>query len=338
MEDELRKAAKILADGGLVALPTETVYGLGADACNETAVARIFVVKGRPQFNPLIVHAVDLEGAEKIGVFGPVERQLAAAFWPGPLTIVVPLSAERGEEKAEISPLVTAGLSAIAIRVPAHPVMGLLLRLSGLYIAAPSANISGRVSPTSAAHVIADIGDKVDLVIDGGETSEGIESTIVKVVSGVDGGNELLLLRPGTITAAQLSEVSGLKVRGLKFRNDEGVSLPEALLSKASLPEAPGALLKHYAPKADVRLNADEINSGEGVLGFGPEAETGPLSNLGPVFNLSETGDLREAAHRLYAGLHYMDEQGVGMIAVRPIPMEGIGLAINDRLRRAAQN
>ena len=331
MNNEITKAAQILQGGGLVALPTETVYGLGANARDEAAVARIFEVKGRPDFNPLIVHVTGAAAAADIGEFGPVERQLAAAFWPGPLTLVVPLKSSAG-----ISPLVTAGLGTIALRAPKHEMMQALLQQSGLAIAAPSANRSGGVSPTRAAHVWQDLGDTVDLILDGGATKAGIESTIVKVVEGGEHGPFLLMLRPGTVTPRDLTEATGLGVVGLEEYRAALAHGTEQGAGKEA-PISPGLLLKHYAPQAELRLNAKEVRAGEGLLAFGAldgtlDGQSGEM----PLYNLSEAGDLEEAARRLYGGLRWMDSQGVSHVAVSPIPQEGIGAALNDRLQRAA--
>lgn len=341
----IQQAADILAQGGLVAFPTETVYGLGADARRSDAVRRIFEAKGRPSFNPLIVHVAGLDEAMGIGEFDELSLQLARAFWPGPLTIVVPLRVEAG-----ISPLVTAGLETIALRVPAHPIAQALLKKSGLAIAAPSANSSGRISPTTSGHVEADIGRKVDFIVEGGATDRGIESTIVMVKNSdqltgseisADGKATVIMLRPGTVTLEQLAAVSGVEV----VRSEQAVSEDGGGDASLVAPVAPGALLRHYAPRARVRLNALDVRRGEGVLGFGDEQlfqnEAMQQRNLTKnitvsFYNLSESGDLLEAAQRLFAGLHMMDEWGVEGIAVRPIPDEGVGVAINDRLRRAA--
>ncbi len=309
MRDDVVKAAEILARWGVVALPTETVYGLAADARNEFAVKKIFNLKGRPSFNPLIVHVKNLQMAEEIGEFSPLARRLATVFWPGPLTLVVPL-----QKRAGICSLVTAGRDTIALRAPMHPLMQMVLNLTGLALAAPSANMSGSISPTTADHVRTGVPD-VDFIVDGGATMNGIESTIVQVRE-ADAG--LYLLRPGPVTVEALEAASGLSVE--VFGQDEAAPL------------SPGALSKHYAPRARVRLEALDVCEGEGVLGFGEEkADVGV-----PFFNLSGSQDLLEAAQKLYAGLHWLDEQGVEGIAVRPIPLTGIGAAINDRLRRAA--
>ena len=292
-----------LATGRLVALPTETVYGLAARADSAAAVAAIYRAKGRPDFNPLIVHVALLEQAERLARFDSPARQLAAAFWPGALTLVLPLRAD-----AAVAAAVTAGLPTIALRCPAHPVMRAVLEQGGLPLAAPSANRSGGVSPTEAGHVIASLGGNVELVLDGGRCAAGIESTIVAVRD--DGTWQIL--RPGPITAGQIAAVLG----------SEGA----ALASEAGL-EAPGQLASHYAPGKPVRLEASLAVPGEFHIGFGPVA--------GQV-NLSEAGDLAEAAAHLYAALHRAAAAPEPRIAIAPIPESGIGLAINDRLRRAA--
>ncbi|MGC2856872.1 L-threonylcarbamoyladenylate synthase [Novispirillum sp. DQ9] len=298
------QAAALLRDGRLVAFPTETVYGLGGAATNDTAVARIFEAKGRPSFNPLIVHLPDLAAAETCAVFDARARRLADAFWPGPLTLVLPR-----REEAGVSRLVSAGLPSIALRVPAHPLAQALLRAAGVPVAAPSANRSGGISPTRAEHVAASLGDRVDMILDGGPCAVGLESTVVDLT-----GPRAVLLRPGGITPAQLAEVLGEPVAS-------GADDPAA-------PKSPGQLLSHYAPDRPVRLNAVEARPGEALLGFGPTP--------GATLNLSERGDLVEAAANLFAFLHALDDARFTGIAVMPVPEEGLGLAINDRLRRAA--
>ncbi len=297
----LARAAAILARGGLVAFPTETVYGLGADARDDQAVARIFAAKGRPRFNPLILHVADVAAARALCVFDARAERLAAAFWPGPLTLVLPL-----REGAGISPLATAGLPTVAVRVPAHPVALALLAAFGGPVAAPSANPSGRVSPTTAAHVLTGLSGRIDAVVDGGPCGVGVESTIL----GLDG--PAVLLREGGIAAERLAGVLG--------------ETPRAAEAGAR-PVAPGALASHYAPRGVMRLNAVGACSGEVMLGFGPVACD---------LNLSEAGDLTEAAANLYACLHRLDAMGADRIAVSPVPEAGLGRAINDRLRRAA--
>jgi len=292
-EAALAEAVALIGAGQPVAVPTETVYGLAADATNGEAVARIYAAKGRPSFNPLIVHVPDLAAAERIGVFDATSRGLAEAHWPGPLTLVVPL-----REDAGIASLVTAGLRTIALRVPAHPVMQALLRAAGRPLAAPSANASGRISPTTAEHVRATLEGRVPLILDGGPTERGIESTIV---AASDEG--LRLLRPGPLTIAGAEAVSGGAI------------------------EAPGMMASHYAPQKPVRLAATERAAGEWLIGFGSVAGDDTLS---------ANGDLEEAAARLFACLHHADARAETSIAVAPVPDEGLGRAINDRLRRAA--
>ncbi|PYE83885.1 L-threonylcarbamoyladenylate synthase [Pseudoroseicyclus aestuarii] len=298
------RAAQMLQRGGLVAFPTETVYGLGADATDETAVARIFAAKGRPQFNPLIVHLAAFEEAEALCEVPPQAAALAQAFWPGPLTLVLPLRAGAG-----IAPSVTAGLPTLALRVPAHPLARALLRRTGRPLAAPSANPSGRVSPTTAAHVVSGLGGRIDAVLDGGACGVGVESTIL----GFE-GNRPVLLRAGGLPAEALEQALGAPL--LAPDKAEGVT-------------APGQLASHYAPKGSVRLNATAPREDETYLGFGAHGAAGGM-------NLSPSGDLAEAAARLFSCLHRLDRRGAKSIAVAPIPEEGLGRAINDRLRRAA--
>lgn len=296
------QAAGVLRAGGLVAFPTETVYGLGADAANGRAVARIFEAKGRPRFNPLIVHVASAGEAERHAVFNASARKLAAAFWPGALTLVLPR-----RDDCKLSDLVSAGLETVALRVPAHPVAAKLIAQSGLAIAAPSANPSGRITATTAAHVVEGLGDKVDLILDGGATPLGLESTVIGFNHG-----EPVLLRAGSIEREAIEAVAG----PLRYPSDAKV-------------QSPGQLASHYAPRASLRLNASEARTGETLLGFGPDAPR-------EARNLSHTGDLREAAANLFAMLHALDASGARAIAVMPIPDEGLGEAINDRLRRAA--
>lgn len=294
-------AAQIWADGGLVAMPTETVYGLGADARNDTAVARIYAAKGRPAFNPLIVHVPDLAAAEAYCVFNDDARRLADAFWPGALTLVLPLRTGSG-----VSKLVTAGLETLAVRVPDHPLARDALRAFGGPIAAPSANPSGRISPTTADHVLAGLDRRIDAVIDGGPCPVGVESTIVRCVG------QPALLRAGGIPVEALAPCLG---QALEQGTDP------------DMPQAPGQLASHYAPQGTVRLNVTEPEPDEVLLGFGP---------VPAALNLSPSGDLVEAASQLFACLHALDAMGAKRIAVSPIPQTGLGLAINDRLRRAA--
>lgn len=306
----IARAAGLLAAGGLVAFPTETVYGLGADARNGTAVAGIFAAKGRPRFNPLIVHVADLAAAEAIAVLDDQARALATAFWPGPLTLVLPLRPAAG-----ISDLVSAGLDTVAIRMPAHPVARALLAAFGGPLAAPSANPSGKVSPTTAAHVIEGLSGRIAAVVDGGACAVGVESTILALAPP-------RLLRPG-----------GLPLEALEAALGQPVAAPEIAADGAHLPTAPGQLTSHYAPGAAVRLNAREKKPGEVWIGFGPACP-------GAEISLSPSGDLTEAAATLFAALREADRlartTGAATIAVAPLPETGLGRAINDRLRRAA--
>jgi L-threonylcarbamoyladenylate synthase len=295
------EAATVLRDGGIVAVPTETVYGLAADASNASAVAKIYAAKGRPDFNPLIVHVPDIEAAEAIAHFDDRATALADRFWPGALTMVLPMKAD-----AKITPAVTSGLPTIALRCPSHPVMQALLLASGLVVAAPSANRSGGISPTTAAHVADSLGVSAPLIIDAGPCRAGLESTIVAVRS--DGWQ---ILRPGPITSAQIEAVLGAPPLE---KCDDSI-------------EAPGQLASHYAPSKAVRLNAETATSGEWHIGFG--ATSGDE-------NLSDRGNLAEAAANLFAALHRADASDRSAIAVAPIAVEGIGAAINDRLQRAA--
>jgi L-threonylcarbamoyladenylate synthase len=301
------EALALLGAGEIVAIPTETVYGLAGDATNGAAVAKIFEAKGRPRFNPLIAHVSSLAMAEGIAEFDPLSRKLAKKFWPGPLTLVLPL-----KPGGAIHPLVTAGLDTVALRMPRGFGARLIERL-GRPLAAPSANSSGRISPTTAAAVAADLGGRIALVVDGGATPVGLESTIVKVEDG-----KLRLLRPGGIAAEELEAAAGAKlVRG------------------ATAVEAPGMLASHYAPGAMVRLDAQDVTAGEALLAFGPK-RAGNSERAVAMLNLSETGDLTEAASNLFSYLQALDRSGTKMIAVEPIPHDGLGEAINDRLSRAA--
>ncbi|ALJ14388.1 L-threonylcarbamoyladenylate synthase [Sphingopyxis macrogoltabida] len=299
--DAISRAAALVARGQPVAVPTETVYGLAADARDSGAVARIYAAKGRPDFNPLIVHVPHLEAAEKLGVFGAAERALAAAFWPGPLTLVVPRTHD-----CPVASIATAGLGTIAIRVPGHRAMQALLAATGAPLAAPSANASGKVSPTRAEHVLASLDGRIALVIDDGATTAGVESTIARIRDGA-----VEVLRPGPVTAAMLGEASGLPVTGVA----------------GSEVVAPGMLASHYAPGKPVRLGATEFADDEYGIGFGAVAGD---------YDLSAAGDLTEAAARLFDALHAGAASAKGRIAVAAIPGEGLGAAINDRLARAA--
>jgi L-threonylcarbamoyladenylate synthase len=304
----VQRAAEALRAGRLVAFPTETVYGLGADATNGRSVAQIFEAKGRPRFNPLIVHVFDLAAAERIGLFTEKARRLADAFWPGPLSLVLHRKLE-----ARLSDLVTAGLDSVALRVPDHPVAQALLRAAAVPIAAPSANRSGHVSPTTAEHVAADLGDVPAMILDAGPTAHGLESTVLDAT-----GDRVVMLRPGATTAEAMESV----LDGPIARAFEG----------GVRPLSPGLLQTHYAPRARLRLEAQEVRRREALLAFGPD----PLRTDGPSINLSSTGDLIEAAANLFAALRKLDATGAPTIAVMPIPPTGLGEAINDRLRRAA--
>jgi L-threonylcarbamoyladenylate synthase len=300
---DIARAAELLRAGGLVAFPTETVYGLGANARDAEAVRGIYAAKGRPSYNPLIVHVGDMNLARRIAMFDARADALAQAFWPGPLTLVLPL-----REGAGIAPEVTAGNEAVALRMPAHPLARALLQASGLPLAGPSANPSGGVSPTTAAHVLDGLSGRIDAVVDGGPCPVGVESTIVGLVG------PATLLRPGGLPAETVEACLGAPLLR-----------PGADPAK---PLAPGQLASHYAPRAAVRLNAEAPRTGEVLLGFGPVA--------GAKLNLSPSGDLAEAAANLFAMLRRLDDGGALAIAVSPIPERGLGLAINDRLRRAA--
>jgi len=307
-EDAVREAARLLRDGRLVAFPTETVYGLGADATQARAVASIFAAKGRPRFNPLIVHVADANGAGRIVRLSRVAEELAVAFWPGPLTLVAPRRADSG-----LADLVSAGLATTAVRVPAHPIARALIAEASVPVAAPSANRSGHVSATTAQHVAADLGDAVAMILDGGACEHGLESTVLDV-----SGETVVLLRPGAVPAEAIEEVMGVPL--LRSAGEAG------------RPTSPGQLAAHYAPRAAVRLDASAPRTGEALIAFGPDVP----AHDGPCFNLSVEGDLIEAAANLFAALRMLDDLGVAAIAVMPIPMHGLGEAINDRLRRAA--
>jgi L-threonylcarbamoyladenylate synthase len=313
-EAGVAEAARCLSHGGLVAFPTETVYGLGADATNPAAIARLYEAKGRPLFNPLISHLADVQAARRVGRFDAASFALAEAFWPGPLTLVLPK-----RQDCAVAELATAGLETIALRVPAHPVAHAILRAFGKPVVAPSANVSGHVSPTTAAHVKSDLGGRIDLIIDGGPVEVGVESTIV-------GCFEVpILLRPGGVPRETIEHVLG---RPLENAAVEAESEARQVL-------APGMLTSHYAPRTRVRLNARNIAPGEALLAFG-NAEVPGKDKAAAVMNLSERGDLAEAASRLFGYLRSLDAAGARAIAVMPVPHHGLGEAINDRLRRAA--
>ena len=307
--ENIDRAARLLRDGRLVAFPTETVYGLGADAINGLAVAAIFEAKGRPHFNPLIVHVADTADAEALSRFTPLTRQLADAFWPGPLTLVM-----MRQPGSPIADLATAGLETIAVRVPSHPVARALIAAAGRPLAAPSANRSGHVSATEAAHVAGDLGDRVAMILDAGPCAAGVESTVLDVT-----GTRAVLLRPGAVTAEDIARVVG--------------HVPVAANAQADRPISPGQLASHYAPRAIVRMHATCVKPGEALLAFGPR----PPACAGAMLNLSASGDLRQAAARLFSALRTLDASGAHGIAVMPIPQSGLGAAINDRLRRAAE-
>jgi L-threonylcarbamoyladenylate synthase len=314
--EAIAEAARVLAAGGLVAFPTETVYGLGADATNSTAIARLYAAKGRPAFNPLIAHVTNFDAARALAAFDAAAEKLAHAFWPGPLTLVL-----RKAPKCPVAELATAGLDTIAVRVPNHPVARDILSAFGKAIVAPSANRSGHVSPTTAAHVLADLRGRVELIIDGGPTSVGVESTIVACVDG-----RALLLRPGGLPRADLERALGAPLADApSLRID----------AETDAPLAPGMLASHYAPHARLRLDASDVRSGEALLAFGSKLPRGhELAKQ--VLNLSDRGDLVEAAANLFSHLRTLDAAGVPTIAVMPVPYDGLGEAINDRLARAA--
>ncbi len=308
----ISEASRVLNDGFPVAIPTETVYGLAADATRADAISRIYETKGRPQFNPLICHVCDIEMAERYAVFDPVSRQLAETFWPGPLTIVLPLRPD-----SAIHPLATAGLETVGLRCP-EGYAGDLIRAFGRPLAAPSANTSGKISPTAARHVMEDLGDKLQLIINGGLSPIGVESTIVRVDP--DTG-AILLLRPGGLAAMRIADAAG---RDLQRR-----AAPAAII------EAPGMLASHYAPGASVRLNATSVEPGEALIRYGGMPVTG-MEKAAIDLDLSPSADLAQAAANLFEYLKRADASGAVSIAVTPIPVEGLGEAINDRLARAA--
>lgn len=298
----IKRGAEVLKAGGLVAFPTETVYGLGADARNGKAVAKIFAAKGRPQFNPLIVHVADLAMATTQANFNTDANRLARTFWPGALTLVLPLS-----ENSGLSELVSAGLQTVGLRIPIHPAARKLLKEFGGPIAAPSANTSGSISPTLASHVETDLSGKIDAILDDGPCNVGVESTIVGFENGP------VILRAGGIPTESIEACLGIEL---------------AYAKQSKILSAPGQMASHYAPKAMMRLNATDRQDNEIRLGFGP--------NDACDLNLSASGDLGEAASNLFAFLHRLDVKSTGVISVAPIPHHGLGIAINDRLKRAA--
>ncbi len=306
----IAEAAAVLASGGLVAFPTETVYGLGADATNAAAVAKLYAAKGRPSFNPLIAHVADVPAAKRAGHFNALAMALATKFWPGPLTLVMPAT-------ELVCDLARAGLDTVGLRVPAHPAAQKMLSTFGKPVAAPSANRSGHVSPTAAEHVLADLAGKIDFVLDGGATPLGLESTIIDCSSDVP-----RLLRAGGVPREEIEKALGQKIEIAENGDTHA-------------PASPGRLASHYATRAKLRLNAREVMAGEALLAFGEplprDAERAVLT-----LNLSHRADLVEAAANLFAYMRAMDEAGVSTIAVAPIPQTGLGEAINDRLMRAA--
>lgn len=304
---DIARAAAALAEGKLVAFPTETVYGLGANALDERAVASVYEAKGRPRFNPLIVHVAERADALRLGIFSNAAQALAAAFWPGPLTLVVPRA-----EACPVSALASAGLASLAIRMPRHDVARKLIATAGVPVVAPSANPSGRVSPTTAAHVLDGLAGRIDMVLDAGPCEIGIESTVLSCLD-----DQPELLRLGAVSRRSIEDVLGAAVRD---RIEDG------------RPLAPGGLASHYAPAAALRLGAERAREGEALLAFGSD----PPDHAGPVLNLSPAGDLTEAAANLFAMLRELDRSGARAIAVMPIPNQGLGEAINDRLTRAA--
>ena len=311
--EAIAEAVRVLKAGGLVAFPTETVYGLGADAGNGEAIARLYAAKGRPTFNPLIAHVSGPAAARKLARFDAAAERLAAAFWPGSLTLVLPKALG-----CPVAELATAGLDSIAVRVPVHPVaLGILRGLKGALVA-PSANRSGHVSPTTAAHVLADLGGRIDLIIDGGAARAGIESTIVECLGAT------VLLRPGALPRKAIEHVLQHKLH----ETPDADAAPEA-------PRAPGMLKSHYAPRTPLRLDVSRVEPDEALLAFGPALAEG-VERTTKVLNLSAFSDLSTAASNLFSHLRTLDASGARAIAVMPIPHEGLGEAINDRLRRAA--
>ncbi len=307
--EAIAAAAPCLRAGGLVAMPTETVYGLAADATSDAAVAAIYAAKERPAINPLIAHVLGLEAAREHGVFGPEAETLARAFWPGPLTLVLPVA-----PTSRISLLARAGLDTVAVRAPSHETARALIEAVGVPLAAPSANRSGRVSPTTAAHVAADLDGRVDFILDAGPCRHGLESTIVACL-----GPRPQLLRPGALTREAIESALRAPI--------------EAARAARSVPNAPGQLASHYAPKAELRLAAASVEADEAALDFGGALEGGAARAR---LDLSPSGDLVEAASHLFSYLRTLDAAGAPRIAVAPIPAHGLGAAINDRLRRAA--
>ncbi len=305
------RAAECLRAGGLVAFPTETVYGLGADATDDRAVAAIFEAKARPRFNPLIVHVLDAAAAADIAVWSDLADRLAARFWPGPLTMIL-----RRRQGCAISALVGAGGETIALRAPDHPLARALLQASDRPIAGPSANPAGRISPTTAAHVRTGLGDRVDMILDGGPCPIGLESTVIDLT-----GGRPVMLRPGGLARGDVEAAIGTEMASAGGDDDGRDGL-----------RSPGRLASHYAPRHRLRLDARDVSADEGLLAFGPA----PLEGAAVTANLSRSGDLTEAAANLFAMLHRLDREDISGIAAMPIPRSGLGEAIHDRLRRAA--
>jgi L-threonylcarbamoyladenylate synthase len=321
----VKDARSVLAAGGLVAFPTETVYGLGADAANDKAVARLYAVKVRPSFNPLIAHVADLAAAARLAVFNDAALALARALWPGPLTLVLPKAAH-----CPVGLLATAGLDTIAVRVPSHPVAQQILAAFARPVVAPSANRSGMVSPTTAQHVLHDLRDRIELLVNDGPAPLGIESTIIACLDGA------VLLRPGAIDRAAIEKILGAPVvAAARPRGRAGKARPAPGAQGAQAPLAPGMLASHYAPRTPLRINAEHVAPGEALLAFGPDLPPG-AERAAAMLNLSARGDLVEAAANLFAHLRSLDSQSATVIAVVSIPQSGIGEAINDRLRHAA--
>ena len=322
--EAINRAAAIIKGGGLVGMPTETVYGLAANALDGKAVARIFEAKGRPQFNPLIVHVNDIDAAQEIAHMSEQDKVVAEAFWPGPLTLIL-----RKREDSGLSDLVSAGLPSVAVRVPSHKTARALIAASGVPIAAPSANKSGTLSTTTPAHVAQSLGDEVEMILADGASEVGLESTVLDCT-----GDNPTILRPGAVTDEKLSEVLGCKV-GYDLGNKESGDV-----------KSPGQLLCHYAPATPVRLSVVDVEEGEALLTFGSAQSLGMRSSgeqaikalpEGSVAHLSLEGDLYEAAANLFSMLHQLDDPAHKAIAVMEVPDYGVGVAINDRLRRAAQ-
>lgn len=305
----IARAAELLREGRLVAFPTETVYGLGGDATNDKAVAAIFAAKGRPQFNPLIVHVAEPAALDDLIVWNDTARMLAKQFWPGPLTLVLPR-----KEGTRVSLLASSGLNTLAVRIPSHPIALQLLQAVGRPVAAPSANVSGKLSPTTPLHVAETLGDKVDMILAGGKTQIGVESTVLNLVT-----PRPTLLRPGGVTKEQLGAFLG--------------EIEDAGASTSDAPASPGMLAAHYAPNLPLRMNAESAAPDEALLAFGPDAL---IKGGAARLNLSPEGDLQEAAANLFAMLRQLDQPHLKGIAVMPIPATGLGHAINDRLKRAS--